>query len=144
MFKPMISTKLKKKGTVLFYDGLKAHGVYGKKMLKSKEAYDYDFVIHEISKIENIGDYLVSNNVAIAVLFIYGKDRLYELLPFLNREINLILCTDPVEVKWLQHNFPEIVMLDIDLPKTELFYQIETHILRFRKDREKEGKVWHR
>ena len=140
----MVSANLKEKGAVLFYDGLKAHGVYGKKMLKSKEAYDYGFVIHEISKIENIGDYLVSNNVAIAVLFIHGKDRLYELLPFLNKEIDLVLCTDSCEIKWLQHNFPEIVMLDIDVPKTELFFQIETHILRFRKDREKDGVVWHR
>lgn len=118
-----------KKDNLLIYDSQRAHGAYIKKMLGLNS--DYKIISHEVGGIENINGYLDSNRIAIAVLFIDSRERLYELLPFLEREIHLILCIQANEIRWLQAVFPNMFMLDIETPKGQLFYQIKLALSRF-------------
>ncbi len=117
-----------KKDKLLLYDSQRAHGAYMKKMLGLNS--DYRVISHEVGKIEDVNEYLDYNKIAIAVLFIDNREKLYELLPFLEREIHLILCIQAAEIRWLQSVFPNMLMLDIGTPKGELFYQIKLALSR--------------
>lgn len=118
-----------KKDSLLLYDSQRAHGAYVKKMLGMNN--DYKVISQEIGKIEDVNEYLDYNKIAIAVLFIDSREKLYELLPFLEREIHLILCIQATEIRWLQSVFPKMFMLDIGTPKGQLFYQIKLALSRF-------------
>ncbi len=125
----MTSNKFEKR-TVLFYDSCKAHGAYGKKVMQSKGTYD--MVVHNIERLEDADQYLPA--LTAVVLFIYNRRALFQLFPFLNRKIKLILCTNSYIMGWLSRVFQsDITMLDIATPKTELFYQIERNL--FQSDR---------
>ncbi len=123
--------ELKKTENVLFFDDLKAHARYIKRMFEIKG--EYDFVIHNIHKIGDVYEYLTSFDVNTVVMFIYNKKGLYQLLPFLNREINLILYTDANEIEWLNYYLPDISIFDIETPKIELFSQVEFEISKLNK-----------
>ncbi|MEK6155311.1 hypothetical protein WIW50_18725 [Flavobacteriaceae bacterium 3-367] len=122
-------TSVKTKDILLFFDPLKAHGTYVKKMLAS-QGRDHK-AIHTIHDIEDVYKHIQSFNVTTVVLFIYSREGLYRLLPFVNMEINCILCTDAREIGWLNYYLEDIKIIDLGLPKQELFSQIETEISGF-------------
>lgn len=124
-------TSQKTENILLFFDPLKAHGTYVRKMLASR-GRDYR-AIHTISTIEDIPDYLSSFNITAVVLFIYNREGLYQLLPFMNMEIPRVLCTNVHEIGWLNYYLQDIKLLDLGMPKQELFSQIETEISSFQK-----------
>ncbi|NAS12258.1 hypothetical protein [Poritiphilus flavus] len=119
------------KERVLFYDRMKAHGAYGKKLFRSQR--DFEVVFPGTPAIEAKFDYLMSENISTVVFFVYSKEGLYELLPFLHKGVHIILCTSNAEISWLQNSYPEIIMLDIDVPKRELFSRIEAEISRIQR-----------
>lgn len=116
---------------ILFFDNLKAHARYIKKMFEIKG--EHDFVIHNIYKLEDVDKYITSFGVTTTVMFIYNREGLYQLLPFLNKEINLVLYTDANEIEWLNYYLPDIAIFDIETPKVELFSQIELEIFKLRR-----------
>ncbi|NKI25213.1 hypothetical protein SAMN04487911_1442 [Arenibacter nanhaiticus] len=109
---------------VLIFDSMVGHAAYSKKYFETISKVDWNVLM--LKRFSEVHDVLMNTDIQAAVLFIYDKKGLYQLLPFLNRDIHLILCTDKSEVWWLQYNLSNVEILLIDMPKDELYEKIET------------------
>ena len=123
--------KQEKKDRILFYDPMKAHSAYGKRIFRSHRYFEFVFAGNQT--IETKLDYLKSENISTIVFFVYGKNGIFELSPFLKKGVQIILCTSNSEISWIVRSHPEIILLDIDVPKKELFRQIEAGIFSVRR-----------
>jgi len=109
---------------ILFFDKCLAHGIYAGNYFKE---YDCNFVV---SNSLTITDLKTSKNIMGAILFIYDNQDhlLYELLPDLGNMPNLVLCVETHNLEWLRIYYPELSVLDIGIPKSELFAMLEEYL----------------
>jgi len=107
----------------LFFDAYKAHAIYGKKALSRSLAKKGMGIIVRDS-LRNIHRFVMEHRVDRVVLFINDSNQLHTILPFLNMGMRMLICSSENDVQLNGTVDGKIEVIDMDIPKKELFDSI--------------------
>jgi len=108
---------------ILVVDEMVAHSAF----LKSKYAQDEEKIVTVFSKFnfEDLNSLVKEKEIKVVVIFLYVKRGLYKLLPFLGLDLEIVLCANESDAWWLTDSLPLVNLVDISLPKDELFESVD-------------------
>tara|TARA_R110002167_G_scaffold360062_2_gene577466 strand:+ start:45106 stop:45504 length:399 start_codon:yes stop_codon:yes gene_type:complete len=115
---------------VLVVDEMVAHYA----LLKSNYAHgrNYDITFFSKFKFDDLAEFIAEKEIDMAFVFVYGRKSLHRVLPFLAFDLEIILFTNERDLWWLSESLPQINLVDIALPKGQLFTAIDHIIQRLR------------
>jgi hypothetical protein len=101
---------------VAHYALLKAYYSHGR---------NYDVTFFSKFKFDDLAEFISENQIEMAIVFVYGRKSLHKVLPFLAFDLEIILFTNERDLWWLSESLPQINLVDIELPKGQLFNAID-------------------
>jgi hypothetical protein len=114
---------------ILVIDQMVAHFDFIKS--KYSQVENKRIILNSTFKFESLVEFVEINNIKIAITFVYGKKEMYKILPLLGVDVKVILCADESNLWWLSDALPRISLIDISLPKEELFIAIDEIVQEF-------------
>lgn len=73
--------------------------------------------------------FLRNKNINLVLIFVYGRRGLYKILDFIGLNIKVVVCAHEYDLWWLTNTLPKIELIDLSMPKEELFTAINSVIV---------------
>lgn len=112
---------------VLIYDEMSAHYAFLKECYNGAE---HNVQFFSLFKLENLTSFIADNSIKVAIVFSYEKKGIVKLLPFIEQQIPIIICAHEKEIWWLEEILTQVKLVDMGLPKQELFSKINTYLFK--------------
>jgi len=110
-----LSKTSKVKKNLVIYDTLNAHFAFLKERY---EKYNRDVKIKRFSV---LSDFIDNQHNTVILIFIYEKAMLFGLLSLLESDFRIVIFGHQKDILWIEDNLPSCTVVDMSLPKEELF-----------------------
>jgi hypothetical protein len=123
-----VDEKYKESFNLLVSDEFVAHYAFLKE--RYRQPGEYEINLFSKFKQDQLQDFIEENNIKLSVIFVYGRRGLYKILDFIGLDVDILICAHEANVWWLTEAIPNIELVELSLPKEELFCKIDMVVRR--------------